>query len=60
MKKYEILISDEITIKYNITAESKEQAEKFAMDNHLEEIKLNIVEETRDRCEIINVEEIKK
>jgi len=58
MKTYDILISEEVAYKYRIKAESIEQAEQNAMDNHTEDLEVNKIAESIDRCEIIDSVEV--
>jgi len=60
MKKFEVLISEEVAYKYLVEAKDEETAKEWAMANHEEELEVNKVAESIDRCEIINCEEVKE
>ena len=58
LKQFEILISEEVAYKYKIKAKNEKDAKTFAMDNHLEELEINKIAESIDRCEIIDCQEV--
>jgi len=58
MEEFEVLISEEVAYKYKIKAKNSEEACEFAMDNHIEEIEVNKIAQSVDRCEVIDCQSI--